>query len=182
MEHHALVQLALRMGATKATVIPQEKIVLSSEFRKICEGNGCGMYNKTWMCSTAHIGDIDTLMDKVRSYKWALWYQLIGEIEDSYDFEGMTEVGNRFIAMCQRVNEELKPVFGKEMLHLGKGGCGLCKRCTILDNEPCRMPDKALSSLEMYGVDVYRTTEGTGLKYINGPETVTYFGMVLFND
>ena len=51
MEHHALVQLALRMGATKATVIPQEKIVLSSEFRKICEGNGCGMYNKTWMCS-----------------------------------------------------------------------------------------------------------------------------------
>lgn len=182
MEHHALVQLALDLGAAKATVIPQEKIVLSAEFRKICEGNGCGMYNKTWMCSTEHIGDIDVLMEKVRSYKWALWYQLIGDIEDSYDFEGMTEVGGRFIAMCQKINEALKPVFGNTMLHLGKGGCGLCERCTILDNEPCRMPDKALSSLEMYGVDVYRTTEGTGLKYINGPDTVTYFGMVLFND
>ena len=181
MDHQALVQLALDCGATKATIITQDQLVLSASFRAICEGNGCGQYNKTWMCSPS-IGDIDTLMDKVRSYKWALWYQLIGEIEDSYDFEGMTEVGNRFIAMCQRVNEELKPVFGKEMLHLGKGGCGLCKRCTILDNEPCRMPDKALSSLEMYGVDVYRTTEGTGLNYINGPETVTYFGMVLFND
>ena len=127
-------------------------------------------------------GDIDDLMARARSFDSILVYQTVGQLEDSYDFEGMTEVGNRFIAMCQRVNEELKPVFGKEMLHLGKGGCGLCKRCTILDNEPCRMPDKALSSLEMYGVDVYRTTEGTGLKYINGPETVTYFGMVLFND
>jgi hypothetical protein len=44
------------------------------------------------------------------------------------------------------------------------------------------MPQKALSSLEAYGVDVYQTTQNTGLKYVNGPDTVTFFGMILFHD
>lgn len=181
MDQQALVNLALDCGATKAVIIPQEKIVLSASYRGICEGNGCGMYKKCWMCSPT-IGDIEDLMAKVRSFSHALWYQLVGEIEDSFDIEGMGEVGAEHTRLCQRVNEAIKPILGSDMLHLGKGGCGLCKRCTILDNEPCRMPDKALSSLEMYGVDVYQTTNGTGLKYINGQNTVTYFGMVLFND
>ena len=181
MDHQTLIQTALDLGAAKATVIPVDKIVLSPTFREICVNNGCGRFNKCWMCSPT-IGDIETLMARVRSYKWALWYQLIGDIEDSFDIEGMTEVGDEHVQLCQRINEALKPVFGKEMLHLGKGGCGLCERCTIEDGKPCRLPDQALSSLELYGVDVYRTTDGTGLKYINGSNTVTYFGMVLFRE
>ena len=31
-------------------------------------------------------------------------------------------------------------------------------------------------------MDVYNTTRSTELKYINGQNTVTYFGMVLFRD
>ena len=48
------------------------------------------------------------------------------------------------------------------------------------DGEPCRHPDKALASLEGSGVDVYNTTKDTPLKYINGQNTVTFFGMVLW--
>ena len=44
------------------------------------------------------------------------------------------------------------------------------------------MPEKALSSLEAYGIDVYQTTKDTDLKYINGADTVTYFGIVLFQE
>ena len=182
MEHQALVQLALRMGATKATVIPQEKIVLSSEFRKICEGNGCGMYNKTWMCSTAHIGDIDTLMDKVRSYKWALWYQLIGEIEDSYDFEGMMEAGERHNKLAQKLWDFTDESGCTEALHLGAGGCRLCSVCGKKTGDPCRFPARAMGSLEAYGVNVSELAPQAGMKYINAPAPVTYFGMVLFND
>ena len=181
MDHQALIQLALDCGATKATVISTDQIVMSATFRRICEGNGCGMYNKTWMCSPT-IGDIETLMDQVRSYSHGLWYQLIGEIEDSFDIEGMGEVGDAHVRLCQRVNDAVKPVLGNDILHLGKGGCGLCERCAMLDDEPCRLPEKALSSLEMYGVDVYQTTAKTDLKYINGQNTVTYFGIVLFRD
>jgi hypothetical protein len=39
-----------------------------------------------------------------------------------------------------------------------------------------------LASVESYGVDVYKTTKDTNLKYINGPNTVTFFGLVLFKE
>lgn len=58
----------------------------------------------------------------------------------------------------------------------------LLKRCAKVDNEPCRFPEKALSSLEAYGVNVSATVKNTEMKYINGPDTVTYFGMVLFKE
>ena len=34
--------------------------------------------------------------------------------------------------------------------------------------------------MEGYGIDVYNTCKPTALKYINGQNTVTYFGIVLF--
>ena len=49
-------------------------------------------------------------------------------------------------------------------------------------NHNCpRFPERALPSVESYGIDVYNTVKGTELKYINGPNTVTYFGMVFFD-
>lgn len=36
--------------------------------------------------------------------------------------------------------------------------------------------DQAVSSLEAYGVAVYELANLSGMKYINGPNTVTYFG------
>ena len=43
-------------------------------------------------------------------------------------------------------------------------------------------PDLAMPSLESYGVNVYQTAQQAGLAYINGQDTVTYFGMVLWGD
>ena len=34
--------------------------------------------------------------------------------------------------------------------------------------------------MEGYGIDVYQTSKPTELKYINGQNTVTFFGIVLF--
>ena len=36
--------------------------------------------------------------------------------------------------------------------------------------------------LEGYGIDVFNTTKDTPLKYINGENTVTYFGIVLLTE
>jgi hypothetical protein len=79
----------------------------------------------------------------------------------------------------QRVNDAVKPLL-PDCLHLSCGGCNLCERCAKLDDQPCRLPDKALPPMEGYGIDVYNTTKPTDLKYINGQNTVTYFGIVLF--
>ena len=34
-------------------------------------------------------------------------------------------------------------------------------------------------ALEAYGINVYQAALDAGLRYINGPDTVTYFGTVL---
>ena len=81
---------------------------------------------------------------------------------------------------AQRLRETAIPLLPKDFLHLSCGGCRLCQRCAKEDGLPCRMPDKALPSLEGYCVDVYNTTKNTDLKYINGQNTVTFFGMILF--
>ena len=181
MNQEALVQLALECGAAKATILSQDQIVTSAAFRDICAGNGCGLYGKCWMCPP-DIGDITPLMAKVQQFPYALWYQTIRELEDSFDIEGMLEAGQRHVLLSQKLQEAVNPLLVKNFLHLTCGGCRLCDRCAKLDDEPCRMPEKALSSLEAYGVDVYQTTKDTDLKYINGPDTVTFFGMILFQE
>lgn len=178
MTYDELIALALHAGAEKAAVIEARDIVLSAAFRDICAGNGCGKYGRCWMCPP-DIGDIDTLMDRVRSYSHGLLYQTIYEIEDSFDIEGMSEASTRHAQVSQRVNEAVKPVLSN-LLHLSCGGCHLCSRCARLDGAPCRMPDQALPPMEGYGIDVYQTTKPTELKYINGQNTVTFFGIVLF--
>ncbi|MEG1427664.1 MAG: DUF2284 domain-containing protein, partial [Oscillospiraceae bacterium] len=63
-------------------------------------------------------------------------------------------------------------------LYLGAGGCGLCDTCAIVTGEPCRFPENALASLESYGVSVSELATACGMRYINGANTVTYFGAV----
>ncbi|MBQ2954311.1 MAG: DUF2284 domain-containing protein [Clostridia bacterium] len=176
--HEELIQLALTAGAGKAAVIRTEDIAVPSVFRDICAGNACGKYGRCWMCPP-DIGEIDVLMARLREYRNGLLYQTIYDIEDSFDIEGMSEASRKHAQVSQRVNDAVKPLL-PGCLHLSCGGCNLCERCAKLDGEPCRLPDKALPPMEGYGIDVYNTTKPTDLKYINGQNTVTFFGIVLF--
>jgi len=179
MSDTRLIEAALAAGAAGAVLIPQRQIVLSAEFRRICEGNGCGYYGRCWMCPP-DTGDIETAMAQVRRYPWALLYQTIGAIEDSFDIEGMEERAREHARVSQRVQQAVRPLLQRPFLHLGCGGCRLCRTCARRDGAPCRHPGQALPSLEGSGVDVYNTVKGTSLKYVNGRNTVTFFGMVLW--
>lgn len=174
-----LIEAALGAGATKAMVIPQEQIVLSAQFRDICATNACGKYGRCYMCPP-DVGDIEQLMAEVRKYPRALVYQTISPLEDSFDFEGMAAAGEAHVQVSQRMQEKLASLLPGGFLHLTCGGCRLCKVCARREGKPCVHPDRALPSLESYGIDVYSTVKGTGLLYVNGKDTVTYFGIVLF--
>jgi len=172
---------ALESGAAKATVIPQGQIVLSREFYEICRSNACGNFGRCWMCPP-DIGSIDGLMERVRAYPFALIYQTIGELEDSFDIEGMTAAACRHARTSQEVQAAVAPLVKDGCFHLSCGGCNLCESCAKIEDKPCRFPDRALMPMEGAGVDVYNTVKDTPLKYINGQNTVTYFGMVLFEE
>lgn len=174
-----LVQLAMNCGAYKAAYLNGNQIAMSEEFRRICETNACGNYNRCYMCPP-NIAPIQDLMDRVRSYDSAMLYQSVTVIEDSFDFEGMMAAAHAHALLSQRIQKELPKTDG--YLHLSSGGCHLCKVCAKRDNRPCRNPAQALASLEGYGIDVYSTSRATDLAYINGQNTVTYFGILLFSE
>ncbi len=178
MNHQELIDIALDAGAKKAAVITAEDIVLDASFRDICAKNSCAQYGRCWMCPP-DIGEIETLMAEVRKYGHGLLYQTIGELEDSFDVEGMDEAAKAHVVVGQRLEAFLMLILGKH-LHLSCGGCRICERCAKLDGLPCRDPERAMPSMEGYGIDVYSTCKPTELKYINGQNTVTYFGIVLF--
>ena len=174
-------QAMMDAGADKAAVLHPDNIVLSREFREICQRNQCGKFERCWMCPP-EIGAIESLMQRVRRYSGAVLYQTISPLSDSFDIEGMLHAAQSHAALSNRIQQRLIAMQIGDSLHLTCGGCHLCPTCAKEQNVPCRFPKNALPSLEGYGVDVYRTTAGTDLKYLNGENTVTYFGMVLYQE
>ena len=180
MEGKKIIEKALEFGAHKASIIETKNIVLDRIFRDICASNTCGMYGKCYMCPP-DVGDIDELMAQVKKYDYALVYQAVTGIEDSFDFEGMIEAKKRSCLLDQNLRTIFADKSIYKVLHLGAGGCGVCETCAKKTGEPCRFPEKAMPSLEAYGVNVSELAKVAGMKYINGRDTVTYFGAVLFS-
>lgn len=177
MKAEDLCRRAVELGAAKAVLLKQKDLIRSAEFRKLCEKNQCGSYGKCWMCPP-DCGDIHDLMQELERFDTVLWYQSIHPLEDSFDIEGMTGAAESHSYLALALRKELEPQFPS--LHLTSGGCRLCPVCAKETDEPCRRPGDAMSSLEAYGIDVYQSTAPTELHYMNGKNTVTYFGAVLF--
>lgn len=176
----SLCKKATEKGAFKAAVIPTSDVSVDASFRTLCEQNVCGSYGKNWMCPP-DAGDIYELMAALKSYEYILVYQSVNTLEDSYDFEGMAEAAVKHHKLMYGIREDLEKEDFKRKLFLGAGGCRLCEVCAKRTNEPCRHPDKATPSLEAYGVNVSKLAAAAGMKYINGVNTVTYFGAMLFD-
>ena len=99
-----LAERAVELGAFRAGVIPVSEITFDRSFRDICASNACGNYGRCWMCPP-DTGDIDTLMAQARSYDWALVYQTVSPLEDSFDFEGMMEAAHRHSQLSQQIGQ-----------------------------------------------------------------------------
>ena len=170
-----LVKLCLNVGAVKAEEVPVSKLEFQPELRELCSQNACGRYARNYTCPP-YIGDVSKLIDELRTFKKAVVWQNIYPLEDSFDFEGMMSARQRHNAMSLDIASRIYAEFGrKDALVLAAGGCSLCEICAVCTDSPCRYPDSALSSLEAYGINVSKICEVSGMRYINGVNTVTYF-------
>lgn len=180
MEANALKKLVLECGASVVSSIKVKDIPFRTEFRKACERNLCGFYNACWVCPPA-VGPIDALITRAKKSKYAIVFQSVYQLEDSFDIEGMSRAAKEHNALTQAVWECVKDLQGIDFI-LGAGSCTICKTCAKRTNEPCRFPDRAVASLEAYGIAVSELAELCGLRYTNGPNTVTYFGIIFHNN
>ena len=158
-------------------ICDMDKTMFHAELRKACEVNSCGNYGKCHTCPP-NIGSAEECIERVSSYSKVIVYQKIYPLEDSYDYYGMVEAQKEFNDVIHGVADIARITF-KEPLILGAGGCFLCETCAAKDGKPCRYPDKAVQSLEANCIQVSELSALAGMRYINGQNTVTYFGAVL---
>ena len=176
----ALEKLPVQYGAFKAKIIDAWKIETDKSFRDMCKANFCGLYGKCWMCPP-DAGDIEELMSLVGRFEYALVYQTVSKLEDSFDYEGMVSAKKQTYKIAMDLRQQFGEMFSGKALHLGCGGCGVCDTCAKRLDKPCRFPELAMSSLEAYGINVSQLANASDMKYTNGTDTVTYFGAVLFS-
>ncbi|MFZ7120105.1 MAG: DUF2284 domain-containing protein [Eubacteriaceae bacterium] len=157
--------------------IPVKNIKIEDEVRKLCEQNYCGNYNKIWTCPPA-VGTIDETRKIVEKYDSFLLVYEVYNVKNSFDMQGMMEGVSDFKEKLQKIKKEISKEI--DFTVLGVGGCTLCKKCAIVDGEPCRRPNDAIISCEACGINVMSLMKENNLKYNNGPNTVTYIGGVLY--
>ena len=87
------------------------------------------------------------------------------------------ETEQRHMKNFYALAEAIRKVY-PDALCLGAGGCRICKQCAY--PEPCRFPDKAVSSMEGYGLFVTQVCRDAGIPYHHGDRTITYTACVLF--
>ena len=157
-------------------ILPQE-IPFSAEVRGMCEANRCGRYGTSWSCPPG-CGDWEALREEFYAYKAAFVFTTCHALEDSFDIEGMEAAAQAH----QNLDDALAEVLSHSDLryiHLGMGACNICKTCTY-PQAPCRHPKQMRRPPEACGIDVCAMSKSIGIRYINGPDTVTYFSILLF--
>lgn len=174
-----IVKRCMELGAAGAAEVSVSKMVFDPELRALCERNACGRYGHNYTCPP-YVGPVDRLIAELKAYPMAVIWQNIYPLEDSFDLEGMYAAQTRHNEMTLTLAREVYAVYGRDgALTLAAGGCTRCGECAQSTGEPCRCPGEALSSLEAYGIHVASLEAVTGLRYINGQNTVTFFSGVL---
>jgi predicted metal-binding protein len=165
-----------------AVLINVTDTYFSDEVRKYCEMNSCGMFGENWACPPG-VGPVSELQDIALRFNKGLMIQTVHQLESSFDLKGMMAGKKEHEAVLRKILQFAEEKYNlDDTLLLGAGHCDLCDECTYKSGQPCRFPDKALASLEAYGIDVMKLAKDYGIPYYNGVNTVSYVGLILFNE
>ena len=160
------------------TFLKPEDIVFSDEVRTLCEKNSCGMYGTSWACPPA-IGSVEECRKQCIQYEDVFLFTTATTVKSSYDMQGWLDARKEHEKLTDQVGKVFRDNYENPLI-LSTEGCTVCKNCTY-PNEPCRFPDRMYPATEGYGILVMKQAQLCNIKYNNGPNTVTYFSMILFN-
>jgi len=175
-----LIRIALESNASHAAILETSKIQFYEDVRKACEKNVCRKYDTNWMGPPA-IGTVSELSRRVRGYRHGLLFQTVHQLTSSFDMKGWFSAAEAHKKVFRALLGRIRTAFPSEdLLPLDAGCCSVCEKCAYLDQQPCRNPGEAASSVEAYGMDVLSLQKSAGVPYNNGKNTVTYVGLILF--
>ncbi len=177
----SIINGALELKATRAAMATTDKVKFSNELRQMCAQNYCGHYGRNWMCPPG-VGPLKELKQRVLDFKQGLVFQTVHGLEDSFDIEGMEEAqsihNDIFKDILSMIKNQYNP---KRILPLNVGTCDVCSKCAYIEGKECYFPERAIASVESYGINVMALVTECGFQYNNGPNTVSYVGFILFD-
>ncbi len=166
-----LAAYAQAAGFTNWAKLDVSTIALKQEVRDMCAANTCGKYGKCWSCPPG-CGSLEECARKLERMTHGILVQTVGDVEDSFDLEGMAEVEAAHKEHFARMHEALR-ASGDAVLALGTGCCTQCAACAY-PQSPCRFPEKMVSSMEAFGILVSEVCQANGLPYYYGPGKIAY--------
>ena len=112
-------------------------------------------------------------------YHNCLLISSIAEVADIADIEETLATRPAHEALTEQVGALLKEQ-GVQPYILSTQACAICDRCAILDNQPCRFPDKMHPCVESHGINVVPILERLGLEFQFGSNVVTWISLLLY--
>lgn len=178
MNHSEIVQLALNEGFCAASVIPMDKVVFDQSFLRYCEDNLCGGYGANYSCPP-DCGSPTEMESRLKHFRNALVVQTKWPITDYTDTTAIRAAKVSHNQGMMRIIEALNQE-GHSGIMAGSSSCTLCSRCAILDQEPCKIPDKRFSCLSAYCIFVKQLAEDCGMEYFCTDGGIALFGLYAF--
>ena len=177
MQDADVLKLAEQMGF-QASFVDTADVVQERSFRKFCEDNLCGKYNANYSCPP-DCGTVEQVQQRLRAGRRALVLQTIWHIGSYENKQGILDSKKNHNAAILRFTDALRKA-GLDGFCLGYGGCTLCDPCKRVENLPCAHPDKKISCMSAYCVDVAKLADKCGLEFAWVPEKLFLFGMFVF--
>lgn len=173
MDYTEISALASQAGFTCMGPLDPRTIELKELVRQMC--TKCHVYDKRWSCPPG-CGTLDACRERVAAYHQGILVQTVGQLEDEFDGEGMMEAQQLHKAHFEALHKLLG---AQNVLALGAGSCMVCKVCSYPD-EACRFPERMVSSMEAYGMEVAQICRANDMPYNHGKNTIAYTSCVLF--
>ncbi len=162
---------AISKGFTNASELNIASLVFMPEVRQMCNSDLCHSYNKNWMCPPA-IGTLENAAEIVKEYSFGMIVQTTANMEDEFDYETIQSTEQIHKENFFNLVSELKNNY-PDVLPMSSGTCSICATCSYPD-KPCRFPDKAIGSMESYGLWVSKVCELSSIPYYYGKNTLTF--------
>lgn len=170
------IKIAKELGFDVAAPLDPQSLEAREDVRAMCAADKCGAYNKNWMCPPA-CGTLAQCRERMHQYQNGILLQTVGHMSKTIDSKCYRQTERRHLENFSAFAEEIRKVYPGSLC-LGAGGCRVCRECAFPD--PCRFPEKAMSSMEGYGLFVTQVCRDAGVAYHYGERTITYTACILF--
>ena len=170
-DYEKLAVIAKESGFTNHAPLDVAGLEFLQDVRDMCNAGRCRDYGTSWSCPPA-CPPLGEIRETVKGYSGGILVQTVGDLEDSYDWQGIIDTGGRHKANFAHMRSKLDKAFDS-VLAMGAGTCRICEKCSY-PNELCRFPDKMEVSMEASGLFVSKVCTDNGLAYNYGADKIAF--------